>query len=101
MKDEWIPFIIHPFSFILLYSFILLQQDIRRFQVPMDDFLLVGMLNGVGQGADERGGSGSGLGLAGEVLLQAAALDQLHRKIGSALMLADVKDRNDMGMPHP
>jgi len=53
----------------------------------------------VGQRRHQGGGPGSGLRLAGDLRLQAAALDQLHGEVGPAVVLAHVVDLDDVGVP--
>jgi hypothetical protein len=76
------------------------EQDVGRLEVAVDDFLLVGVLDGVGQGADQLGCLRGGLRLAGEVAIQAAPLDEFHGEVGSAQVLADLVDLHDVGVLH-
>ncbi len=66
----------------------------------MDDVLGMGVLDGEGEGADQCGGLRGGLRPAGEVLVQAATLDELHGEVGPAVVLADLVDRDDVGVAH-
>ena len=89
------PSILHPSAFILL------QEDVRRLQVPVDDAFAVRHVDGTGQGLDERGRLARRPGLAIEPVRQAAALDPLQGQEGPALVAADLVDLHDVGVLHP
>src|SRR5438067_441731 len=50
----------------------------------MDDLLDVGVLDGAGEGANQLGRVRGGLRPAAEVLVEAAALDELHGEVAAA-----------------
>ena len=66
----------------------------------MDNFLRVRVLDGQGHRVDQLGRLGRGQRPAGEVLVQAAALDQFHREIRATLVFADFVHLDDVGVPH-
>ncbi len=67
----------------------------------MDNLLRVGVLHAAGHRADQLGRLRGRSRLAGEVLSEAATLDELHGEVGSAGVLADLVDLHDVGVPHP
>ncbi len=76
----------------------LVDQDVRRLQVAVQDAPLVGVMNGLGDGGHQPG---RGREIGGEVaqpLVQAAARDQLHAEEALARRLAHLVDRHDVGM---
>ncbi len=77
------------------------QQDIRWFQVPVDDSFAVRHVDGTGQGFDERGGLARRPGLTVEPARQTVALDPLHREEWPAFVAADLIDLYDVGVLHP
>ena len=64
----------------------------------MNDALVMGVLHGTGQDLDQAGGDGRRLGRAFQGLVQAAALEVLHRQVGQALVLADLEHLHDVGV---
>ena len=72
------------------------DHDVRGLQVAVQDAPLVRMVDGPGdRGHRLRGSLGSGGGFR-QPLGEAAALDQLHREVAEALVLADLVDRHDV-----
>jgi hypothetical protein len=67
----------------------------------MDDVPNVRVLDGKCQRADQYRGVGGRLGFAGEVPGEGTAINVLHREIRPALVLAGLKDLNNVGVPHP
>jgi hypothetical protein len=74
-----------------------LQKNVGGFEVAVQDAVLMGVVDGVGDGGDELGGlfrAESGERRA-EGLGQTAALDPLHAEIATAVVFADLVDRHD------
>src|SRR5262249_30265396 len=55
-RVRWIFFILHPSDFCLL------EEDVRRLQIAVNDAVLVGVVDGAGQGFQQGGGGGRRLG---------------------------------------
>ena len=72
------------------------QQDVGRLQVAVDDPGLMRHLHGLGQRDHERGRLAGRLRRARESLGQAAPLEQLHREIRAAVMVAHIVDLHDV-----
>lgn len=75
------------------------DQEIPRFEIPVDQIPMVGVLEGVGDLIDHLQGPAPVE--AARVVdqgVQRLAFDQFHRKEVSAGILADKVDRNDVGM---
>ena len=83
------------------FDFTLLQEDVGRLQVAVDDPFSVGHVDGTGQRLDERGRLARRPGLAIQSVRQAAALDPLQGQEGPALVAADLVDLHDVGVLHP
>ncbi len=74
------------------------QEDIRRFQVPVEDAPLVGIVHRAGDRRYQlRRGAGIGHEAPG-MRREIAAVDQLHAEVMMPLVLADLVDRDDVGM---
>ena len=80
---------------------LVLEQDVRRLQVTVDDAFAVRHVDGAGQGLDERGRLGRRPGLAIQSVRQTAALDPLQGQEGPAFVAADLVDLHDVGVLHP
>jgi hypothetical protein len=65
------------------------------------DPLAVGHVDGPGQRLDQRGRLARGPGGAVEPVRQAAALDPFHGQERPALVVTDLVDLHDVGVPHP
>src|SRR5581483_2291556 len=64
------------------------QEDVRRFAVASQHAAPVGVVDG----------AGDALAIAGR-LRRAVAVDEIHRKVVLALVLADLVDGDDVGVP--
>ena len=82
-------------------DFVLVQKDIGRFQVAVDDPLAVRRLDRMGQRLDQAGRLARRPGLAVQPVRQAAALDPLERQERPAVVAADLVDLHDVGVLHP
>src|SRR6516165_5237434 len=65
----------------------------------MDHALLVGVPQGVGHGGDERGGLASRWAINRQLLPQGDALHEVAHQVRETVLLADLVDRHDAGMP--
>ncbi len=74
------------------------QQDVDRLQVAVDDAVLVGVVDGAGQGADQVGGRPRRLRRAVQLAVEAAAVHVLQREVGAAFRLADLVNLDDAGV---
>ena len=84
-----------------LGGLVIVQKDVGRLQVAVDDSHAVGIGDGPGKGFDHpRGIKGSPRG-AVDQLGQAAAGHELHLEIEPAGMLVDVKDLDDIRVAEP
>ena len=72
------------------------EEDVGRFQVAMHDPAPVGRLDGLGQGAQQRGGLAGRQRIARQLLGQVAALDEFHREVRLAVVVAHVVDLDDI-----
>ncbi len=75
---------------------VLVQQDIGRLQVAMQDAALMGMVDGLGNDGDDAGRRAGIGGKIGEPLVEAAARDQLHAEEMPPLVPADLVDRHNV-----
>ena len=76
----------------------LVDQDVRRLQVAVEDPALMGVVHRL---RDDRDQPGRGADVAAEVaepLVEAGAGDQLHAEVMQAPALADLEDRDDVGV---
>ena len=64
----------------------------------MDHAALVGVLDGLGDPAHQRGGLAGRQRAVGQALGEALPLDEAHREVMLALVLADLVDRHDARM---
>src|SRR5262249_59771468 len=71
---------------------VLHQQDVVRLEVAVDHALAVGVVHGLGQLPHEHGGVAGQLGRAGNLLVQAAAVDVFQREVGATVVLSDLVD---------
>ena len=74
------------------------DEDIRRFEVAVEDALLVGVVNGLGDRPGVAGGLAGGQRFAGQHLGEVLALDKVHREKRLAVHLADLVDGDDAGV---
>ena len=73
-----------------------IDQDVVGLQVAMQDAALMGMVHGAGDRRHQPGRGAEVLPEAGQLILEAAAVDQLHAEEVLALVLADLVDRHDV-----
>ena len=74
------------------------EEDIRRFQIPMNDSLVMCRLHGAGELFHQFGGGTRRLGLALEPVFQTTAFDEFQREIGPAFVFTDVMDLDNVRM---
>jgi len=74
------------------------QLDVRRFQVAVDDALLVGFLQGLGDLLGDLDGLPHGEGAAGEALREVLALDKLENQEPPPVVLLEAVDLGDVGV---
>jgi hypothetical protein len=74
------------------------QQHIRRLEIPMEDALVMGKLDGCGDGEDDAGGLSVRHGFVAGDGSEIPALDVIHDEEGDSIMVADVADRDDARM---
>ncbi len=74
------------------------QLDVLRLEVAMDDPLLVGLLEGLGDLPGHRQGLVEGKGAGLQPFRQGGALDQLHDQGAHPARLFEPEDRRDVGM---
>ncbi len=77
---------------------VLVQEDVGRLQVAVQYPALMGVME---RGGGDRDDPGRGAGVSGEFgepLVEACTSDQLHAEIRQPLDLADLVDRDDLGM---
>src|SRR5439155_3765721 len=79
----------------VLRGFLLLQQDVARLEVAVDDALGVGVVGRGGDAGGQGGGRGGRPGGAVEALGEAAAGAVLHREVRPAGVLAGLVDGGD------
>ena len=77
---------------------VLVEEDVGRLEVAVDHAALVGVLDGLGDLADQPGGLARGQRTVGKALGEALPLDETHLKVMLALVLANLVDRHDAGM---
>ena len=78
------------------------DHHVRRFDVAMHDRVAARMVEAFGDLRNQLGHLVEGQALAGfHHLLQRASLEELHRDVGDAVLLADVVDRDDVRMVQP
>ena len=77
------------------------EQHVGRLQVAVDDVVLVGVLDGAGQGVHQLGGRGRGPGGAVEPQGEAAPLDILQDQIRMPVALTDFVDLDDVRVLQP
>ena len=73
----------------------LVEQDVARLEVAVDHAALVGIVDRVGHRGHQRGRLAGRQRPVGQPLRQALALDEAHREVVLALVLADLVDRHD------
>ena len=76
----------------------LVEQDIGRLQVAVQNPALVGMMDGLGDDGDQPGGRAGIGGELGEPLVEAASRDQLHAEEMPPSVLANLVNRHDVRM---
>jgi hypothetical protein len=74
------------------------QQDVGRLQIAVDDAALVRIVDGVCERRHQLGGLARWLRFALEMVVQAAASDELQRQVGQAVVLAYLVDLYDVGV---
>ena len=74
------------------------EQDVRWFQVTVDHSVPVGVLDGLGDAANQFGRLWGTQRSFGQALGEALSFDETHRKVVLALVLSDLDDRHDSGM---
>jgi hypothetical protein len=77
------------------------HEDVGRFQVAVDDALLMSEMDRPGQGFDQAHGGRQRLRVAARSLGQAAAVHVFERDVGVAVGFADVVDLDDVGVVEP
>ena len=77
------------------------QQHVGRFEIAVDDVLIVGRLHGSGQQADDVGGVRGRAAECHRAAGQAAAVAVFQREVGVAVVLADLVDLHDVRMLQP
>ncbi len=77
------------------------QDDVGRLDVAVDDPALVGVVEGPGQLLDEPRGLARRLGIARELLLEAAARGVFQHQVALPLELADLVDLHEVGVLEP
>ena len=76
----------------------LVQHDVGRFDIAVDDAALVGVLQGVRHGGKEGGGLGRRRPPRRQQVRQRASVNEIADKKGQSLVLADLVDRHDGGV---
>ncbi len=85
-----------------LHGSVLDQEDIRRLDVAVDDALAMRIVERIEHLRHDANDVGNGEPLVRlEILLELAALDELHGDEPDAVVLAEIVDRNDVGMAEP
>ena len=74
------------------------HQDVRRFDVAMEDAALVGVMHRPRDQRHEASRFSRSVAQSGEGSGQAAALNELHCEVVLTLMFADLVDRDNVGM---
>ena len=98
---------VHPFGLSLPVAFRPVQQHVRRLQVAMDDPLLVGVMDGVGQRCHEPRGLAGGLGRAAQDVRQASPRHVFEHQVGLRRgparggHLAEFVELNQVRVPEP
>jgi len=76
-----------------------IDQDVGRFEVAVQDAVLVGIMHGLGDAADVSGGLARRQRTAADEAGQILAFDIIHREERLALDVADFVDGDDVGVP--
>jgi hypothetical protein len=71
------------------------EEDVRRFEVAVEDALLVRVGDGAGGFFEESGGGGWGGEAGAEGIGEGAALDEFHGVVGLPVAVAEVEDGDD------
>jgi hypothetical protein len=99
MKDEGgvvaCLFILHPSAFILL------QQDVRRLEVAVDNAVHVGVIDGAGQRFHQAGRVPGRQRCTGQAFRQRFARDIFQREVWLAVGVADFMNLDDVWMLQP
>ena len=77
---------------------VLVEQDVARLEVAVNHAALVGIVDRFGNRGHQRGRLAGRKRSVGQPLGQALALDEAHREVVLALVLADLEDRDDPGV---
>src|SRR5262249_25685422 len=77
---------------------LVVDENVRGFQVPMQDSPLVGVVNSARDAGDELGRSRRVSGVISQNLVKTGALNQLHGEVVLALELAQLVEGHDQGM---
>ena len=72
------------------------DDDVVRFEVPVQDAVLVGVMDGMGEGRDDARAAFGGKRAIGEFPVEAAAVDPAHAEERLAGMFPDLVDRHDV-----
>ncbi len=77
------------------------EQDVRRFQVPMDDPAQMGIVDRSSQEFDEAGRFHGVLKRAGQASIQSSAGGVFEHEVSHALVFPDLEDRDQVGVLEP
>ena len=77
------------------------QENVRGFEVPVDDAALVGRVHAMRELLDQRGRGKRLPGNAGYFLCKAAALKEFQGEVRKPVLFADVVNLHNVGVPDP
>jgi hypothetical protein len=80
------------------WAAILIEQDIGRLQVAVNDVAPVGILDGLSDLHHQLGGFSCGQGAVAQAMRKALSFDEPHAEVMLALVLAHLEDRHDVRM---
>ena len=75
-----------------------IDEDVGGLEIAMEDALLMGVVNGLGNFPDERGSLREGKGACAEGISETFAFDEFHGEEVVAVFPADFVNGNDVGM---